>query len=92
MYKLDMILQLINNLDKREALRRFDPNWSVVVVNNNLQVKDIVRFKNKPSIEEVNAFMLGHQGCVYFYAQPGMYNSIAKLKIKIRSCGDAFLV
>ncbi|MFW5443181.1 MAG: hypothetical protein ACKE51_02590 [Methylococcaceae bacterium] len=90
MYKLEEILKLINNLDKREALRKFGPTWSVVVVNKNLQVEGIVRFKNEPSIEEISAVMLKHRGCVYFYAHPGMYNSIEKLKIKIKSCKDAF--
>lgn len=92
MHELGEIFQLINNLDKREALRKFGPAWSVVVVNKNLQVEDIVRFRNKPSVEEVNGFMLKHHNCVYFYTQPCMYNSIKELKAKIRSCKDAFLV
>ena len=92
MYKLDVILQLINNLDKREPLRKFGPAWAVVVVNTNLEVEDIARFKNRPSIKEINGVMLKHHGCVYFYTQPGMYKSAEKLKVKIKSCKDAFLV
>ncbi len=92
MYEIKEVFALINNLDKREALRKFGPRWSIVIVNSDLRIVGISRFKYMPKVTESIDLMAQYPDCVYFYAQPGDYDSIAKLKAKVESCRDAFLL
>lgn len=91
MYQLDTVLELINNLDHREALRKFGPAWAIVVVNPALQIEAVERYKEMPQVAEANALMSKHAGCAYFYTHPGMYDSLEKLRAKISACKEAFL-
>ena len=92
MYQLDAVLSLINNLDLRDISRKFGPTWAIVVVNKCLRVEGVERYKTRPSVSEVNALISKYGECVYFYTQPGMYDSVEKLREKVESCRDAFLV
>ena len=92
MYNIDEVFTLINNLDTREALRKFGPQWSIVVVDERLQIVDVSRFKYMPSVAQAKDLMSQHEDCVYFYCQPGDYDSIEKLRLKVESCKEAFLV
>ena len=92
MVKIMEVLEQINNLDIREALRKFGPQWSIVVVNKNLKVEKVKRFKYQPTIQEARDFVDSFPDCVYFYTQPGMFESKQKLQAKIEGCRDAFLV
>jgi hypothetical protein len=90
MYELDAVLELINNLDQRKAIRRFGPVWAIVVINPNLQVEAVKRYQRRPQVSEVKAFISQYGDCAYFYTQPGMYDSLEKLKTKISACEEAF--
>jgi len=85
------VLEQINNLDIREALRKFGPQWAIVMVNKELQVEKIKRFKYQPTIQEARNFVDSFPDCVYFYTNPGMFESKQKLEAKIKKCREAFL-
>lgn len=91
MYELDEIIILINNLDLRDALRKFGPKYAIIVVDKQLQVLDVSRYKKMPKQSEINELMSNYRGCAYFYADPSMYETTEKLKTKIESCKDAFI-
>lgn len=92
MVAIEEAFSLVNNLDTREAIRRFAPSWAVVVVDETLQVVAVQRFKEKPELREVDALMANHPGCAYFYTHPGMYPSIELLRKKVSDCAEAFTV
>ena len=75
---------LINNLDVREAIRRFAPQWSIVFVNASEKIVDVVRFKTWPKpAGTLPPEMKKHPGTLKFIAQPGMYQSIEQLTEKV---------
>jgi hypothetical protein len=84
---LDETFTLINNLDVREALRRYAPQWSIVYVDAAGEIVDVVRFKNLPKPPGTLPPELSkHPGTVKFLAQPGAYKTIEQLKKKIDDC------
>ena len=91
-YTLDEILILINNLDKREALRKYGPKHSVVVVNQQLQVESVTRYKYTPKTSETNVLLGQYKGSCYFLASPGRFETTEKLQARIDHCINAFTV
>lgn len=90
MLEIDRVFELINNHDAREALRRYAPAWAIVVVNSALKVETVQRFREKPSIDEVDSLMALHTGCAYFYTRPNMYQTRDALRLKVAACAEAF--
>jgi len=86
------VLELINNLDHREAVRRYAPAWSVVMVSEQLDVVAVQRFKERPSLAKVDILNASHKNCTYFYAEPGMYSTVEALHGKIQGCAEAFRI
>lgn len=84
--------ELINNLDWREATRSFAPEWAIVVVDEQLRIVAVKRFKHKPEAHEVDSLMSGFPMCAYFYTQPGMYPSHESLRRKVDRCAEAFSI
>jgi hypothetical protein len=84
---LDNTLNIINNLDVREPLRRFAPQWSIVFVDPSGEIIDVARFKEWPKPPGIlPPQMEKHLGTVKFLAQPGMYTTIDQLRKKIINC------
>jgi len=84
--------ELINNLDRREAIRRFGPAWSLVVVNEALEIVALGRFKERPTVVQVDELVSEHKGSAYFYANPGVYKTVEALEARVRECEDAFRI
>ena len=91
-YTIDEILILINNLDKREALRKYGPKYSVIVVNQQLQVESVSRYKYMPKPSERRALLAQYKGSCYFLTSPGSFETTAKLQARIDHCINAFTV
>ena len=83
------VFELINNLDCREAIRRYGPAWSIVVVGPTLHVVALSRFKERPTLVQVGELLFAHKGCAYFYVNPGMYKTVEALEEKVRACDEA---
>lgn len=86
---LEETFRLINNLDVREALKKYAPQWSIVFVNASGNIVHVHRFKHWPKPagtlpEEMNL----HPGTVQFIAQPELYD-IGRLRKKISDCVKA---
>ncbi len=88
--ELTRVLEQINNLDSREAVRQFGPKWSIVVVSPSLQVVAVGRYKVRPSLLAVDELLAPHRGCAYFYATPGMYDTRDALESRVQACEEAF--
>ena len=92
MLAIDKVFELVNNFDVREAHRRFEPAWAIVIVNSALEVEAVQKFKERPSIDEANALMASYPNCAYFYTHPGMYGTRDALRLKIDACAEAFRI
>lgn len=92
MHTINEVFNIINNLDWREALRKYGPNYCIVMVNSNLQIESVTRFKKQPKGSERSDLITKHKGCVYFVTRPGMYSTVKELEDKVLSCEDAFSI
>jgi hypothetical protein len=73
--------RLINNLDVREPLRKYAPQWSIVFVDSSGGIVDVIRFKEWPKpAGTLPPQMREHPGTVKFLAQPNLYKTISELK------------
>lgn len=92
MLTIESAFEMINNLDRREAVRKFGPSWAIVVVNSALEIEAVQRFAERPTIDDASALMNQYPGTAYFYTYPGMYASPALLRQKVEACVDAFRI
>ena len=84
---IEETFNLINNLDVREPLRKYAPQWSIVFVDASGEIVDVIRFKAWPKpAGTLHPQMYKHPGTVQFIAQPGAYKTIEQLKEKIKDC------
>jgi hypothetical protein len=78
---------LINNLDVRETLRRFAPQWSIVFVDASGEIIDVIRFKEWPKPPgTLPPQMKEHPGTVKFMAQPGLYKTLDEVRKAVNDC------
>lgn len=92
MLETHVAFDLINNLDRRESVRKYGPAYAVVVVNPRLQIERVARFKDQPETGEVAALMSEYPTSAYFYTNPGIYRTVESLQEKVASCAEAFLI
>ncbi|MDT4952704.1 MAG: hypothetical protein QOJ02_842 [Acidobacteriota bacterium] len=84
---LEQAFELINNLDVREPLRKFAPQWATVFVDATGKIVDVIRFKQWPKPSgTLHEHFNQHPGTVKFITQPGLYGSLDKLREKIADC------
>jgi len=84
--RIDRVFELINNLDEREARRRFMPQWSTVAVDESGEVIDVIRHREAPNPALDRQHMDMYPRSVQFTACPGMYVTLEALKDKIKDC------
>lgn len=77
---------LINNLDVREPLRKYAPQWSSVLVDKSGKILDVIRRKERPTQAMYCNDLDSHPHSVQFTAKPGMYPTVEKLAKKIEDC------
>jgi hypothetical protein len=90
MISVEEAFELVNNMDHRLPLRRFAPQWAIVVVNSKLEIVGVHRFKTKPTVEQANATTDTYRGCIYFYTNPDMYVALDAFKKRIEKCAESF--
>lgn len=83
---LDQAFKLLNNLDVREPLRKFSPQWSTVAVDMSGEIVDVIRHKGQPTLALNYEHMLKHPKTVQFTAWPGRFESIDDLDKEIKEC------
>jgi len=92
MQTIQSAFELINNLDRRQALRKFGPSWAIVVVNSALEIEAVNRYSDKPTVNDATALMSRYPSSAYFYTHPGMYATPELLRQKVEACVDAFRI
>jgi len=82
---VERVFELINNLDVREPLRKYAPQWSIVVVNAAGEVLDVIKTKEWNFIVQ-RKYMEMYPRSVQFVATPGMYKTVDELQAAIDDC------
>ena len=81
---LEEAFSLMNNLDVREALRRYSPQYSNVVVDASGELLEVVRYKERPTLEMDRDNLKKYPNAFQFPSWPGRFNSVDKLAAWIR--------
>ncbi len=77
---------LLHSLDIREPLRKYHPQYAMVVVNIDGEIVGFKKFKNPPTLKEQDAFFDKYKDAAYFLSHPGMYPEIKDIHRKILGC------
>ncbi len=80
------LFRLLHNLDIREPLRKYYPQYGIIAVNEDAEIVGFKKFKNPPTWKEQDVFFEKHKGAAYFLAYPGMYPKIEDIHRKINTC------
>jgi hypothetical protein len=75
--------RLINNLDVRDALRKYAPQWATVVSDRSGNVLEVVRFKESPTLEADKRCMQKYPGSIQFTTWQGQYSTAEALAARI---------
>ena len=83
---LEEALNLVNNLDTREALRKFSPQWSTIAVDEGGTIIAVIRHKERPTLQQNKEDLLKHPKSVQITAWPGRFNSTEELAKAVEEC------
>ena len=83
---LEEAFKLANNLDVREALRKFSPQWSTVAVSKTGEIVDVIRHKDQPTLELNREHLLKYPDTVQITAWPGRFGTVDDLKRTVQEC------
>ena len=82
---IDEVYYSIHNLDVRDALRRFQPKYSVLVVSPRGDVVVLEKYKKVPEFSEIGVLLQEHKGCGAFIASAEMYPTKEELQERVES-------
>lgn len=77
--KLEDAFSLMNNLDVREALRKFAPQYSNVVVDASGEILEVVRYKENPTLQMDKENLKKYPNAFQFPSWPGRFGSVDEL-------------
>ncbi|MFI0416315.1 MAG: hypothetical protein ACH255_19495 [Candidatus Thiodiazotropha sp.] len=81
----DEVYASVHNLDVREAVRRFKPKYSVLIVSPEEGVIKIEKYKLVPEFTEIELLLKGCKGCGAFVASAEMYPTKEELSNRINA-------
>ena len=90
MIAIEEVFKITNNLDWREALRKFGPKYSIAIINPDFKIEYVERFKKLPKMSTQNSILGKYNGCCGMMISPGMYKTVTELRDRINSCQSAF--
>ncbi len=77
---IDDVYAAVHNLETREAIRRFKPKYSVLLVSPDEGVYRIEKYKVVPEFNEIGLLLKGTKGCGAFIASAEMYPTKEELR------------
>lgn len=83
---LDEAFVLSNNLDVREPLRKFSPQWSTIAVGSTGEILAVIRHKDRPSLASNREHLLMYPESIQITAWPGRFSSSDALGKLVVEC------
>lgn len=74
----------INNLDVREQLRKYSPQWATVVVDRSGTILDVIPHKEAPTLDLNRQHMEKYPDSIQFTTWQGQFSAPDALAAKIR--------
>ncbi|MBX3741317.1 MAG: hypothetical protein KF712_10030 [Akkermansiaceae bacterium] len=86
--KAEEAFNVINNLHVREALRRFQPQWSIVSISSAGEIMGVATYKNCPQTKEQLDVFNEFPGSIQITAWPDRFSSVEALEKVVRESVD----
>jgi hypothetical protein len=72
--------EIINNLQVRGPLRKYQPQWSTIVISYDGNIVDVIKHKEQPSLKLNKEHLERYPDTLQITAWPGRFNSVADLE------------
>jgi len=80
---IESAFKTINNLETREPLRKFQPQWSTIVLDNNGNIIDIIKYKHRPNLKRDKEHLQKYPNTIQITTWQGRFENIDDLKKRI---------
>ncbi len=71
--------KIINNLDVREPLRRYKPQWGTMVISYDGDIIDIIKHKEEPTLKLNKEHLERYQDTIQITVWQGRFQSVDDL-------------
>jgi hypothetical protein len=77
-----LAFEIINNLNVREPLRKYKPQWSTIVISYDGKIIDVIKHKEQPTLKINKEHLERYPNTIQITAWQGRFDSVDDL-IKI---------
>jgi len=75
---------LINNLQVREPLRKYHPQWSTIVISYDGNIVDVIKHKEQPTLRLNKEHLERYPETLQITAWQGRFNTVADLEKAVK--------
>lgn len=79
---------IINNLNVRQPLRKYQPHWCTIVISSNGDIVDIIKYKEQPDLKSNKDDLLRYPDTIQITAWQDRFSSIDELRRVIKESID----
>jgi hypothetical protein len=79
----------LHHLHVREALRRFQPQWMLVAVDDHDRIVKTQKFKEVPDVPDLKIFGADCRGTAIFIAGTDSFKTLDEFSLAVRDSGEA---
>jgi len=72
--------EVINNLNVREPLRKYHPQWSTIVIDYDGNIIDVIKHKEQPNVKLNKEHLESYPGTIQITAWQGRFDSVGDLE------------
>ena len=80
--------EIVNNLNVREPLRKYQPQWSTIVINYDGDIVDIIKHKDRPNLKLNKEHLERYPNTIQITAWQGRFDSIEDLEKVVRESAE----
>jgi hypothetical protein len=80
--------EIINNLNFREPLRKYQPQWSTIVINYDGNIVDVIKHKEQPNLKLNKEHLERYPGTIQITAWQGRFNSLDDLEKVVKESAE----
>jgi hypothetical protein len=85
---LKKAFEIINNLNVRQPLRKYQPQWCTIVISSNGDIVDIIKYKEQPDLTSNKDDLLRYPDTIQITAWQDCFSSIDDLKRVVKESVD----
>ena len=76
---IEYAFEIVNNLNVREPLRKYQPQWSTIVINYDGNIVDIIKHKEQPNLNLNKEHLERYPDTIQITAWQGRFDRVEDL-------------